>query len=133
MAMLLPPLALDEVADRIERAYRRLRPDYPCAKTPSPVWALAAAKLLQLHRQQSWIPMDPELFVAAQPAISPTADPWQDLVRAASTRHYLRRVRQIIRGLGRELHEEVRRAERRIRRGAPVDQVLLGRCRWISP
>jgi hypothetical protein len=123
---------IEEVADRIARAYLRRRPEWRGVGVPARVWADAAAALIELHRSDPAMPLDPELYVAAQPPAVPLADPWVELTRAASARRYRCRVRQIVRSLRRELRDELRRAEQRLDRGADLEAILFGHDRSLS-
>lgn len=131
--MLLSHRAIEQVADRIERAYRRRHPFWRRVGTDAGAWIAAARALLGLHRSDPSIPMDPELFVACQPDAAPMADPWHELTRPSALSRYRVRVRQIIRGLRRELDEELRHAERRFERGEPLETILRSRSRQLSP
>ena len=121
------------LAERIERAYLRGRPRWRQGCSNPRVWLVAAANLVRLHREDPAIPVDPELFVASQPAAAPLDDPWQVLTQPASARRYLRRVRRIVRTLREELRREVRRGEGRLRHGACVESVLEAGTDRISP
>lgn len=125
--------AIEQVADRIERAYRRRHPFWRRVGTDAGAWTAAARALLALHRSDPAIPLDPELFVACQPAAGPLADPWHELTRPSALGRYRVRVRQIVRSLRRELDEEVRRAERRAHRGEDLEAILRSRSRQLSP
>jgi hypothetical protein len=124
---------IDALADRIASAYRLRRPGWHGSCSSPRVWAAAAWTLLQAHRDNPSVPIDPELFVAAQPVDTTYPDPWQELAQAGSARCYLRRVRSIIRGLRRELASEVRLAEDRIGAGQPIARVLCAKSRRLSP
>jgi hypothetical protein len=124
---------IDALADRIASAYRLRRPDWHGSCSSPRVWAAAAGTLLQAQRDNTWVPLDPELFVAAQSADPTYPDPWQELTQAGSARCYLRRVRSIVRGLRRELTAEVRLAEERIGAGQPIAKVLCAKSRRLSP
>lgn len=112
------------LADRIEQAYLRRHPEWTPALTSPRVWAAAAAGLLLLHRNVPAMPVDPELFVAVQPARE-WADPWTDLAHEGALRRYRRHVRRIVAQLREEIRDEVRMAERRVRRGSPLAAVLV--------
>lgn len=131
--MLLTLQRVDHLADRIERAYLRLRGADPWAGPDRRVWTAAASALLAAHATDPAAPLDPELFVAAQVRRGTTGDPWVELAGEAATRRYLRGVHRIIDGLRRELRAEVRRAEARLRDGVPLAEVLVGRDRSVSP
>jgi len=124
--------AIEDVALRIERAYLRRHPDWRRAGVPAQVWSIAASTLVDLHRQDPALPIDPELFVATLPPSESDGDPWEDLTQAAAVRSYRRRVRRIVRTLRRELRDEVRHAESRIEDGEPIESVLLVPSRALS-
>lgn len=79
------------------------------------------------------MPLDPELYVAVQPANSLFYDPWIELTQTSSAWHYRNRVRKMIRGLRAELRSEVRSAEGRVRRGEAIVKVLLDGRKQLSP
>jgi hypothetical protein len=124
---------IEELAERIERAYLRRQPYWREGCSNPRVWATAAVALMRMHRKDPTIPLDPELYVASQPIASPLADPWADLAQVRSARRYRRRVHQIIRKLRRELRAEVRLAESQVRQGESLEGVLLSRTRLLSP
>jgi hypothetical protein len=111
------------LADRLEQAYLRRYPDWSPARTSRGIWTAAAAALSMLHRNVPSVPVDPELFVAVQPARA-WADPWADLVQDSALRRYRRHVRRIVAQLRDEIRDEVRAAERRVRRGSTLAAVL---------
>lgn len=88
---------------------------------------------MEAHRASTWLPLDPELFVASQPASSPLADPWQNLAPSLAVRRYRRRILLIVRGLRRELRQEIHQAEARLRRGQPLKSVLRRHDPNFSP
>ena len=125
---------LPELADRIEQAYARRRPGRHLSVVDPGLWTAAAAALLQTHCDDpERVPLDPELYVAAQSRSTSFNDPWTELASGDSTRRYLRRIRRIIRGLRDELRTEIRWAESRIRRGDSIRTVLRSNGRRISP
>lgn len=124
---------IDEVAERIERAYRGHRPGWRGGCSSSRVWQVAAEALLEISATDPSLPSDPELFVLAQPLNPPYPDPWSELTGPDCLRHYRRCVRGIVRGLRRELTAEVRVAEERIVAGRPIGRVLNKPGRAISP
>jgi hypothetical protein len=111
------------LAERIEQAYIRRYPDWSPLRTTAGVWNATAAGMLMLHRNTPAIPIDPELFVAVQP-LGVWADPWADLAQESSLRRYRRHIRLIVKQLRNEIKDEVRQAERLIRRGASLTKVL---------
>ena len=111
-----------------------------CAVVPSGArcaWTLdfvaATAVLMDAHRREPWVPVDPELFVMCQVLGSDASDPWSELTVASSRRRYVARVRRIIRGLRGELHKELRRIESALRRGEALEVILLGPSRRLAP
>lgn len=133
--LVLPLRLISQVADRIERAYLRYYPygTSQAAVHESGVWMAAAGLLVHLHREQPEIPLDPELYVAAQAQAVPLADPWRALVQAGALRRYCQCVDQIVELLRRELAAEIRLIEDRVRRGRPLPQVLAWPARKLSP
>jgi len=123
---------IDGLADRIERAYCLRRAHWHGGCSTDRVWTVAATELLQIHDRNPGIPLDPELYVASQPATSSYCDPWVELTRAESGERYRRRVGEIVRSLKVELTREVRHAEERIAAGRSISRVLTGRGKWIS-
>jgi hypothetical protein len=97
------------------------------------LWSTAASILYQVHLDDPAIPLDPELFVASQPGHPTFPDPWSELTQPAAAKRYRDNVRLIIRVLHRELAGEVRRAERKIRFGRPIEAVLLSKDKSLSP
>lgn len=130
--MLATQTAIDTLADRIERAYRLRRPEWHGMCSTHRVWTAAATALLNIHGKHPAVPVDPELFVAAQPADATYPDPWLELTQADAVRRYLRRVRSIVRRLRTELAGEVRLAEGRIGAGEAIGKVLSVSNRRLS-
>ncbi len=64
--LVFPPQAIDQLAKRVERAYYHHFATSLRGWSGSGVWEVAAAGLLELHRESPGLPLDPELFVAAQ-------------------------------------------------------------------
>jgi hypothetical protein len=123
--VILSPHAIVQLAGRIERAYgRRHRHDSPWSAPDARLWELAARALIEAHRAEPWLPLDPELFVISQPVAAILDDPWQELAASEAIRRYRRRVRRLVRNLRRELAAEVRRAESRVRRGKELEVVV---------
>ena len=106
--MLITPHAIEQLSGRIEQAYLRRRSQIPFSEPDPRLWELAARALAEAHRKDRWLPIDPELFVAAQPPCSPLGDPWQHLVPAHAIRRYRQRVVLMVRNLRRELLGELR-------------------------
>lgn len=125
--------AIGQLAARIERAYRRRYPHWnPLGSTPG-AWETAAARLLSAVEGDASIPVDPELFIAAQPRVDDPHDPWAELAQERSLRRYLGVVRRIVGQLREELHQEVRRAEKKLHSGVSLDRLLDSGTSKISP
>jgi len=125
--------AVDEISERIERAYRRRRPRWSHTTVSPQVWEVAAGRLLEVHRADPTLPIDPELFVASQPEPDEQGDPWRDLTSPASARRYRGRIRQIVSSLRQELRQELRWVREKTRQGDDLDAVLASRHRSTSP
>jgi hypothetical protein len=124
---------LDQLADRVERAYKLRRPRWLGGCSTERVWYAASLRLWEAHAQDpKRVPLDAELFVASQPISVPFANPWIELAQPESVRRYRMRVRQIIRQLGSELRREVRLAERLIQEGNRISSVLRRRGGQLS-
>jgi hypothetical protein len=131
--VLLQTRQIAEVAARIEQAYYRRSPRWHRTYSDPRVWEVAATLLISLRNGDPSIPLDPELYVASQPIQDSPADPWRDLAESTSARRYRRRVEDIIRRLRNELRDELKIAERRIRRGETIEQILFSKSRRFSP
>jgi hypothetical protein len=131
--LVLPPGTISHISERLERAYLRHRPALPRCFSASPVWGVAAARLVALHQEEPDLPLDPELFVAVQVRQRSESDPWSDLARASAARRYRSYVRRIVRQLRRELRAELRQAGRRLAAGAAVEEVVRERRPDLSP
>ena len=124
---------IDQIGRRIERAYYLRHRQTQWAGSTVGLWSIAASRLIQPHRDDPAIPLDPELFVAAQPIDPIRANPWSALSQEISAMRYCRHVRRVVRGLRAELQLEIRLAERRIRQGASLDEVVSPSSRSLSP
>jgi hypothetical protein len=131
--VIISPRAVEQICDRIARAYLRRRPEWKQAGLDPRLWVASAAILMDAHRADPSIPIDPELFVACQTARSTDSDPWRELTRASSRRRYLACVRQIVLKLRRELRNELRRIQLAEEHGSDLKSVLLGSSRLVSP
>jgi hypothetical protein len=120
------------VGERIERAYYLRRGRNQWSGSTSGLWCVAATRLIQSHWNDPKIPVDPELYVAAQPIDARQSNPWFDLSQEVSVRRYCRHVRKIVRDLRAELRLEIRLAERRVRRGSDLEEVV-SEGRNLSP
>jgi hypothetical protein len=133
VTVLATQATIEILAQRIEQAYRRRKSRWYRDCSTSRVWTTAAAILAQLHQDDPAMPLDPELYVAVQPANTLFHDPWVELTQPSAAWHYRNRVRKMIRGLRDELRSEVRSAEGRVRRGEAIDEVLLNGNKRLSP
>jgi hypothetical protein len=125
---------IDRLADRIESAYELRTRRWWWGCSTRRVWAEAALRLWQAHAADpARIPLDAELFVASQPISACFPDPWTELAQTEAVRHYRRLVRQIVRQLRSELKREVRWAEKLIRQGRPLEELLTAKDGRISP
>lgn len=131
--MLMTQEAIDTLITRIERAYRLRRPQWHGGCSSVRVWGAAASRLIQATESDSSLPVDPELFVASQSLGSSFPDPWSELTGPESARRFLDRVELIVRGLRKELTEEVCVAEKRVAAGQTISKVLGSRSSRISP
>ncbi len=125
--------AIDDLADRIETAYLRKHPQRPWNGPDPRLWELVARSLIEAHRSTPWLPVDPELFVACQPASSSPSDPWAHLATEDATQRYLTRVKRMVRRLRREIRGEVELAEEKLKLGISPEEVLRMKSRAISP
>ena len=124
---------IEELSSRIQQAYRLRHPDWRGGCSTERVWSAAAGRLWAAHAADPVrVPLDAELFVASQPIAVPFADPWSELAQPGSTRRYRSTLRRIVRRLRGELKREIARAERLIKRGRDVREVLAA-GRRISP
>ena len=131
--MLATQDVIDTLAVRIERAYRLRRPHWHGGCSTPRVWAAAVRVLLELHEGDPSIPVDPELYVAAQSNDEPFPDPWRELTGGEPAARYRGRVRTIVRALRSALSGEVTRAEQVIGSGQAVDRVLGASGSRLSP
>jgi hypothetical protein len=134
--LVLPPRTIELIAERIERAYRRRHTERYRGGDHAVVWGLVATALIELHRADPGLPLDPELYVAAQRRNRLWADPWQDLVGDEPARRYSRTVRKIIRQLRCELRDELRYASALRRRHGSLETIVSSQgkhTKSISP
>ncbi len=125
---------IDDMACRIETAYRLRCPRWWGGCSTARVWDQAALYLWQAHAEDpERVPLDAGLFVAAQDISCRFANPWFDLARPEAIKRYRSRVNQIVRQLRTELKREIGRAERAIRRGDAIREVLRPGNRRLSP
>ncbi len=131
--MITSQAIVGQLAERMERAYRRRYPSWQAIGLTPGVWEAAAARLLEGSAGGWGVPVDPELFVAVQSRSGLTPNPWVELTQERSLEHYLKALRRIVRQLRKELRSEVRRAERRLNLGLTLDEVLATEGARISP
>lgn len=127
------PRNIGAVAQRIEQAYARRHRLCTWRMPDGRLWEALAVALIAAHRRSSWLPIDPELFVAAQPRPQVLASPWEQLQPDRAVRRYRRRVRGIIAGLRQEVVDELRRVRVQRQVGQSVDEILTRRSRTLSP
>jgi hypothetical protein len=125
--------AIDHLAGRIERAYRRRNPRWTSLAPTQGVWNLAAMRLLDASMGGPNIPIDPELFVAVLAPGGTSPNPRVELTQRTSRIRYLKAVRLIIGRLRRELRTELRLAERRIASSKGLEETLDDERELISP
>jgi hypothetical protein len=129
----LPPRVTDSLAERIERAYLLRRPQSRRYCAHADVWSMAAATLLEEHRRDPTIPLDPELYVAAQATDQLRPDPWPELTGAGPGARYSRRVHQIVQQLRSELRGEIRLVDRLLRRGGSIESLASTERPELTP
>jgi len=116
--------AINELASRIERAYRRRHPRWSGPSSTSGIWVLAALKLLEASGACQEAPTDPELFVAVLASGGNSPNPWIELTQQSSRTRYISAVLSIVKRLGRELKRELRLADRLLLASQEVETVL---------
>lgn len=133
--LVLPPRAIHQLAERVEQAYLRRRPQLHREDTYSRVWSAAAEVLVALNRSDPSLPIDPELYVTSQlrERTSKRPDPWGELVHPEASIRYRRQVRRIILALRKELRSELRWIDRLRRQGIPLDRILSAPTSRTSP
>lgn len=124
---------IHRLAERIERAYSRRGGRFVSGCSTPRVWNAAARALWQCRLDDPELPVDPELYVAAQGVDADSSDPWTDLASPEAMERFRRRVQAIVRQLQSELGREIRRAERSISRGREPVAVLNARDPGLSP
>jgi hypothetical protein len=126
-------VVIDNLADRIERAYSLRRSQWWRGCSTRRVWSAAALRLWQAHVDDPELPLDSELFVASQPISTALSDPWSELTQPEAARRYRTQVRRIIRRLHSELKREVALAEESIRQARDIRATVLVQNRRLSP
>lgn len=125
---------IDDLASRIEAAYRLRCPGWQGGCSTARVWDQAALYLWHAHAETpESIPLDAELYVASQNISRQFADPWFDLARPEAIARYRSRIDQIVRKLRAELKKEIKRAERAIGRGRAIHKILTPKNHRLSP
>ena len=126
-------IKLDQLADRIEKAYRLRHPNWQSTGLTPGVWSTAAARLNATSRGLRSVPIDPELFVAVQNYKSFRRDPWTELAQENSANLYRQAVRRLINQLKAELREELRWSIRFMGSGGSLDNLLTTPRSKASP
>ncbi len=126
-------IEIQRLAERIERAYMRRGGRFRAVCSTPRVWNAAATALWRCRLDDPELPVDPELYVAAQGIDADSSDPWADLASPQAMERFRRRVRAIVHQLQSELSREIRRAERSISRGREAVAVLTARDSRLSP
>ena len=125
---------IDNLASRIEAAYRLRSPRWSGGCSTARVWDRAALYLWHAHVEApESVPLDAELYVASQDIAVRFANPWLDLARPEAIRRYRCRIDLIVRRLRAELKKEIGRAERAIRQGDALQKILRPRSGRLSP
>jgi hypothetical protein len=124
---------IDQLAERIERAYTLRRQPWSRSCSTRRVWSAAALCLWQAHVDDPQLPLDCELFVASQMINESLSDPWSELAQPAAARRYRTQVLRIVRRLRSELSKEVRLAERAIGETGKNGDMALPANNRISP
>ncbi len=131
--LVFPSCLVVRLADRIRCAYLRRYASHAAPCVSWGVWNAAAGLLLDLHRADPSIPLDPELFVAAQVPEPGLVDPWSLLTSRRAERAYRQRILHIVNQLRREIQAEIRLGRRRLRSGVELDALFAEGRRKISP
>lgn len=131
--MLTTQTSLDQLADRIEQAYRRRHPQWFAIGLTPGVWTAAAARLVEVEEVGSGLPVDPELFVAVQSYKSFRRDPWGELTQEQAAKVYRAAIRKIVRQLRAELKAELRWSRRHLEMGQSLDQIFGQARSRVSP
>lgn len=131
--MLASQKELDRLAKRIQLAYRLRGASWTEGRSTSRVWSAAALVLWRAHLNDGRVPLDPELFVAAQPMESAVVDPWTDLASEEAGAAYTRQVLRIIQMLRAELKRELQLAGKLVKTGRSPSDVLLAPNPRLSP
>jgi len=124
---------LDQLAERIERAYRRKHPNWVATGVTPGVWTSAAIRLHDASSIDPSTPIDPELFVAVQKETAFRCDPWHELTQEAATRVYRVAIRKIVRHLKAELAAELRCSKRFLKAGGSIEAMMTHSKSRISP
>ena len=74
---------IDQLAERIERAYTLRRQRWCRGCSTRRVWSAAALRLWQAHVDDPQLPLDCELYVASQVINESLSDPWSELAQPA--------------------------------------------------
>jgi hypothetical protein len=123
--LVIPPRTVVQLAERIERAYRRRHPGMRFDEGVGVIWDMAAELLLAAHRADRNVPLDPELYVAVQHMGGRLADPWHELTGEWAIARYKGQIARIVRRLRRELKGELAVLDRWMASGMSLDQALV--------
>ena len=123
---------IDHLAGRIERAYGLRQQRWCRSCSTKRVWSAAAVQLWQSHVDDPRLPLDCELYVAAQVIDESLSDPWSELAQPAAARRYRRLVLKIITRLRTELKKEIDRAELAIEEMVEVGSNSVPEAKGIS-
>ena len=124
---------LDQLAGRIERAYRRRHPLWTATGLTPGVWTAAAVRLSEVAMGDSILPIDAELFIAVQNYKSFRRDPWGELTQERATKSYRLAIRVIIKQLKKEIAAELKWSQRVLEMGRSLDEVLTSTKSRVSP
>lgn len=122
-----------EIAIRLESAYMRFRPTLgERNEMSSDFWIQCAVALMAVNRTDSIIPLDPELFIAAQTERNGSSPFMEADVNKAIDR-YKGAILRTIRKLRQELTEELKRLSTASLRGLTVERLVRSSSRRFTP
>ena len=114
----------DQLAGRIEAAYRRRHSKWVGTGLTPGVWTAAAGRLSGITAVSPNLPIDPELYVAVQNYKPFRRDPWRELTQEESARRYRSSVRKIVKQLKAELAGELDWSNQLLNTGRSIDDVI---------
>jgi hypothetical protein len=124
---------IDRLANQIEHAFA-LHPESRWHGYSSRgLWTAAARRLWQVHLDNPELPLDANLFVAAQRFGKASQNPWSQLTEQESVDRYRSQVKRIVKLLRTELKGEIRFVERSILRGSDLESLLMTDHPRLSP